>query len=126
MIRLSVHFRCVQIGLKTEARDFPPLNMNAICILHLLSQSLIFFIHIRFVYLYCRQNHLDDHIVERTALPNELIRNVQGQLAFEEENPRVWPINHFPDQSINSASSSLVQKHSNKFPTERILMQVYQ
>lgn len=71
-----------------------------------------------------RENHFEDHIVERTALPNELIRDVQGQLAFEEENPRVWPINHFPDQQINSASNSLVQKHNTAFPTERILRQV--
>ena len=71
-----------------------------------------------------RENHFEDHIVERTALRSELIRDVQGQLVFEEEQPRVWPINHFPDQQINSASSSLVQKHSTAFPTERILKQV--
>ena len=71
-----------------------------------------------------RNNHFEDHIVERTALPSELIRDVQGQLAFEEEHPRVWPINHFPDQQINSASNSLVQKHNTAFPTERILKQV--
>ncbi|CAG5136592.1 unnamed protein product, partial [Candidula unifasciata] len=33
-------------------------------------------------------NHLDDHIVERTALPDELIRTVRGQTAFEETSPR--------------------------------------
>ena len=71
-----------------------------------------------------RKNHFEDYIVERTALPSELIRDVQGQLAFEEEHPRVWPINHFPDQQINSASNSLVQKHNTAFPTERILKQV--
>ncbi len=62
--------------------------------------------------------------MERSTLPSELIRDVQGQLAFEEENPRVWPVNHFPDAQINSASSALVRKHSTAFPTERILRQV--
>lgn len=68
-------------------------------------------------------NHTKDHIVERTALPDQLIREVSGQVAFEEQQPRVWPINHFPDQEINMASKSLVQEHSQAFPTERILMQ---
>ncbi|XP_064633849.1 protein SSUH2 homolog isoform X2 [Lineus longissimus] len=68
-------------------------------------------------------NHLADHIVERTSLPDHLIRNVSGELAFEEELPRVWAINHFPEDSINKASGQLVQQHSGAFPTERILLQ---
>lgn len=32
---------------------------------------------------------MNDNIVERTALPDELIRNVTGQVAFKEENARV-------------------------------------
>ncbi|CAH1783313.1 unnamed protein product [Owenia fusiformis] len=68
-------------------------------------------------------NHYDDHIVERTALPSELIRGVNGQTAFEEELPRVWAINHFPDPTINQASDTLVKRHSTAFPTERLLIQ---
>lgn len=68
-------------------------------------------------------NHLQDHIVERTALPDHLIRSVTGQTAFKEEQPRVWPINHFPDAEINNASQRLVNQHAHAFPTERILMQ---
>ncbi|KAG1671925.1 Protein SSUH2 [Nymphon striatum] len=67
--------------------------------------------------------HLDDHVVERTALPDKLIKTVSGQVALEEEQPRVWPVNHFPDSSINEASSDLVTKHINKYSAERILMQ---
>ncbi|KAG1671927.1 Protein SSUH2 [Nymphon striatum] len=67
--------------------------------------------------------HLDDHVVERTALPDRLIKTVSGQVALEEEQPRVWPVNHFPDSSINKASSDLVTKHVNNYPAERILMQ---
>jgi hypothetical protein len=33
-----------------------------------------------------------DHIVERTSLPDHLVRNVSGEVAFEEELPRVWAI----------------------------------
>lgn len=42
---------------------------------------LLFYVH--------RTNHLQDHIVERTALPDHLIRSVSGQVAFEEQQPRV-------------------------------------
>ncbi|XP_060604366.1 protein SSUH2 homolog isoform X2 [Ruditapes philippinarum] len=71
-------------------------------------------------------NHLQDHIVERTALPDHLIRNVQGQVAFQEQQLRVWAINHFPDAEINTASQRLVAQHATAFPTERILMQRHQ
>ncbi|XP_059150493.1 protein SSUH2 homolog isoform X2 [Physella acuta] len=68
-------------------------------------------------------NHLDDHIIERTSLPDELIRTVSGQVAFEETSPRVWPVNHFPEQEINAASNTLVSRHGSSFGGERILMQ---
>jgi len=71
-------------------------------------------------------NHKQDHVVEKTALPDELIKTVSGQMAFTETQPRVWPINHFPDQEINSASNALVSSHGTKFPSERILMQRHQ
>ncbi|KAL4227078.1 hypothetical protein ACF0H5_015052 [Mactra antiquata] len=71
-------------------------------------------------------NHLQDHIVERTALPDHLVRNVQGQVAFQEQQFRVWPINHFPDAEINNASQSIVQQHASAFPSEKLLMQRHQ
>lgn len=71
-------------------------------------------------------NHLQDHIVERTALPDHLIRNVQGKVAFQEQQPRVWPINHFPDAEINSASQRIVNQHASAFPCEKLLMQRHQ
>nr|KAG5711286.1 hypothetical protein BaRGS_005983 [Batillaria attramentaria] len=69
------------------------------------------------------KNHMKDHIVERTALPDHLIRTVSGQVAFEEQQPRVWPINHFPDQEVNTASKAIVTEQSRAYPTERVLMQ---
>lgn len=68
-------------------------------------------------------NHLQDHIVERTALPDHLVRSVSGQVAFEEQQRRVWPINHFPDAEINTASQRLVNQHASAFPSEKLLMQ---
>ncbi|XP_052285249.1 protein SSUH2 homolog [Dreissena polymorpha] len=71
-------------------------------------------------------NHIEDHIVERTMLPDHLIRTVSGQVAFSETQPRVWPVNHFPDGEINNASNRLVAQHASAFPSERILMQRHQ
>ena len=39
-----------------------------------------------------RTNHFNDYILEETDLPDELIRNVTGQVAFEEEFPRVFSV----------------------------------
>ena len=35
------------------------------------------------------KNTKADHVVERTALPDHLIREAQGKLAFEDKQPRV-------------------------------------
>ena len=35
--------------------------------------------------MFRRTNHLEDYILERTAMPDEKIRKVQGQNVFEEE-----------------------------------------
>ncbi|XP_063952493.1 protein SSUH2 homolog [Lytechinus pictus] len=65
-------------------------------------------------------NHVEDNIVERTALPDELIRNVTGKMVFEEELPKVWPITHFPDEAINQASQRIVKRHEDSFKNERL------
>ena len=36
--------------------------------------------------------HTAEHIVERLELPSDLIRDVSGQVAFEEEASRVQPV----------------------------------
>ncbi|XP_070559145.1 protein SSUH2 homolog isoform X2 [Ptychodera flava] len=67
--------------------------------------------------------HHDDHIVERTALPDTLIRGVSGETVFNQQHPRVMPITHFPDNNINQASHTLIQRHNTAYAMERILMQ---
>ncbi|XP_050027455.1 protein SSUH2 homolog isoform X1 [Dermacentor andersoni] len=65
----------------------------------------------------------DDHVVEHSFVPDDQIKFVSGQLVFEEQNSRIWPINHFPDMTVNMASVQLVQKHAAAFKSEKILMQ---
>lgn len=69
------------------------------------------------------KNNKVDHVVERTALPDHLIRGAQGQMAFEDQQLRVAPVTNFPDSAVNNASNELVQSHAISFPTERIVMQ---
>jgi len=36
-----------------------------------------------------RTDHMDDYILERTAMPDENVRKAQGEMVFEEELPFV-------------------------------------
>jgi len=69
------------------------------------------------------ETHADNHVTERTDLPNELIIGSQGTNIFSQELPRVFPITMFPDQDVNSGSQTLVEAHSRNWPNKRILMQ---
>ncbi|XP_028516749.1 protein SSUH2 homolog [Exaiptasia diaphana] len=68
-------------------------------------------------------NHISNHVVERTDLPNELIVGSQGTEIFNQELPRVWPITGFHDNDVNIGSKQLVDQHATNFPSERMLLQ---
>ena len=61
-------------------------------------------------------------------LPQELIRDVSGQVAFEEESPRVKPVEAFGDaeKGIKEASTRLVFDHLNSFSDQKVLRQRHQ
>jgi len=40
-------------------------------------------------FTFYRINRQGDHIIERTALPDELIAHVQGSIAYQDTKPRV-------------------------------------
>ncbi|KAF0287650.1 Protein SSUH2 [Amphibalanus amphitrite] len=69
------------------------------------------------------QNHKDIKVVERTDLPDILIRSVSGQEVFRAEEQRVHPIVGFPDRLVSESSSELVHKHGQQWPQERIFRQ---
>lgn len=64
-----------------------------------------------------------DRIVERTAVPELLIRSVQGRVAFDEEKAAVWPINFFPDEAVNHASRELLDEHRARLSSEKTIAQ---
>uniref|UniRef100_A0A1W7R9I4 Protein SSUH2 homolog n=1 Tax=Hadrurus spadix TaxID=141984 RepID=A0A1W7R9I4_9SCOR len=68
-------------------------------------------------------NHKDDFVHQEAPLPLELIRNIPGQVAFQEQKSRVWTIDNFPQRNVNQVSNDFVSKHSTAFPSERILQQ---
>ena len=53
-------------------------------------------------------------------------RNVSGQVAFEEEFPKVEPVTAFKEETIKMASAQLVANHLGKFPEEKIMRQRHQ
>merc|ERR1712088_650303 len=67
-----------------------------------------------------------EHIVEKLNIPEDLIRDVSGQVAFEEEMPKVFPVDAFNDDVIKMASSQLVASHAANFLDQRILRQRHQ
>lgn len=72
----------------------------------------------------CRKVNTSEHIVRKGALPESLVKEVSGQVAFEEEGNRILPLTQFPDNTINLASAQLVNNHKNAFLDERIYAQV--
>ena len=71
-----------------------------------------------------RKVHTSEHIVRKGGLPEELVKEVSGQVAFEEEGARICPLTQFPDSTINFASAQLVNNHRNMFLDERVIAQV--
>ena len=65
-----------------------------------------------------------EHIVEKSSLPEDLIRQVSGQVVYEEEGPRVAPLTHFADPTIQLASAQLVLNHNRQWSDQKILAQV--
>lgn len=77
-----------------------------------------------FIKLTIKWHKHDDHvIVEKTDLPDELIKKANGEKIFKETYPRVYPLQNFPEQEINVGSADLVAKH--QYSMERILMQLH-
>lgn len=68
--------------------------------------------------------HKADRVVERTAVPEPLIRSVPGRLAFAEERAALWPINFFQDEAVNHASRELLDEHRARLTsTEKVMIQ---
>ena len=67
-----------------------------------------------------------EHITDKLDIPDDLIRDVSGQVAFEEEKLMVGGVETVDDDVIKMASAQLVASHASKFPEEKILRQRHQ
>jgi len=68
-------------------------------------------------------NESSDHIVERTELPDHLIRDVSGNVMFEQISQRVGPISNCSDPEINTKSHEIIGRHARQWPLRLILQQ---
>ena len=75
--------------------------------------------------IYWRVN-TSEYLVGGFDIHEDFIRDVSGQVAFEEERPKVFPVDAFKDEVIKMASAQLVASHASKFPDEKILRQRHQ
>ncbi|XP_046577132.1 protein SSUH2 homolog isoform X1 [Haliotis rubra] len=69
------------------------------------------------------KNNKDDYILERTDMPDELVKDVSGTAIFEQTLMPVWPITSYFVREINENSIRLVNQHKGGFPGARQLMQ---
>ncbi|KAG1671921.1 Protein SSUH2 [Nymphon striatum] len=69
------------------------------------------------------ENHCDDELIEYLQIPEDLFRKATSLIAFEEELPKLWPLNHFPDTRVNEKSIEITNKHLSQFTNCRILRQ---
>ncbi|XP_077993831.1 protein SSUH2 homolog [Glandiceps talaboti] len=69
------------------------------------------------------KNHLSDYILEKSDMPDELIRDVSGVILFEQTLLAVWPISCYPVPEINQNSLALVTQHRNAWNDQRKLQQ---
>ncbi len=71
--------------------------------------------------------HTAEHIAQRFELPAELIRDVSGQVAHEEETAagKIRPL-RASDADISAASARLVSGHADAFSDRRVVAQRHQ
>ncbi|XP_065910463.1 protein SSUH2 homolog isoform X2 [Dysidea avara] len=69
------------------------------------------------------KNNNAHHVIEKTTLPDHLIKNVSGRIVFEAEHLQVAPLVTFFEGGINTASQRLVKQHANQFAGQKILQQ---
>ncbi|CAH1773454.1 unnamed protein product, partial [Owenia fusiformis] len=69
------------------------------------------------------ENHAEEYILEKTDMPDHLIKNVQGKTLFEQKLPRCWPMRTFPEPDINQCSNNLIMKHLDAYKMTNIIMQ---
>ncbi|KAK2722309.1 protein SSUH2 homolog [Artemia franciscana] len=67
--------------------------------------------------------HKEEAVIDKGDIPPSILYTARGKLLMDEEKSRVGPLERFSDQRVVDASRHIVDKHSNMFPYERILLQ---
>ena len=69
--------------------------------------------------------HNAEKIVEHCDLPEHLLTDVDGDVIFEQIQPKVWGLSQHPDKELCAVSQRLVTDEQTKFQKySRIVMQV--
>ncbi len=63
-------------------------------------------------------------MTEKTELPDEIIKTVQGEVLKQDEGVQILPINDCSKEEINQNSTRLIQKASQAYSNERQILQV--
>ena len=63
-------------------------------------------------------------LIQLSRISNIVIVSLVSSFLYCSILIKVWPITNFFDQQVNIGSKKLVDEHSNKWPSKRILLQV--
>jgi len=69
------------------------------------------------------KNHQLSHVIEKTDLPDDLIRGVSGAVEFESSSNFVAPVSGYPNSEINIRSNDFVSRHVYLQNDGRVLQQ---
>lgn len=61
---------------------------------------------------------------EKTELPDEIIKTVQGEVLKQDEGVQILPIDDCSKEEINQNSARLIQKANQAYSNEKRVLQV--
>ena len=68
---------------------------------------------------------LFNSFLERTELPDEIIKQAVGETLVKNEGVQVLPITDSDNQDVNSNSALLIQKSQQTYSQEKRILQVF-
>ncbi|XP_070557728.1 protein SSUH2 homolog [Ptychodera flava] len=74
------------------------------------------------------KNNWDDFIVDYVgAVPEKVLRRLQGKIVIKDEKRKLSPLSNFPNVDINAASKELIENHHSEYSSHcKILKQRHQ
>ena len=117
--------KCTLCDGKGQLKSYIKLILHMYCIKYLL-----YCMSTKNIIIFSRENHKSEDFVDKSEgwhtheLPDEAGMEGKGEVIFEEQGARVWPIQDFPDSEVAELSAMKIHKHENQYNDSIIHCQV--